>query len=101
MIHWRASLSTGTNLVGLTAFAAGLKSNKGLRTLWLGGNSIDEVGAVVMADAFNTSLTKLWLDSNSIGEGGAVALGEALKVNTSLAGLHLEFNNFGSEGAAA
>ena len=47
----------------------------------------------------NTCLSSLDLDWNSIGNEGANSLAQALRVNTSLSSLHLRGNSIGNEGA--
>jgi Leucine Rich repeat len=88
---------------GLASFVAGLKVNKGLKSLALRSNCVPDEGAWLVADALkvNSSLTKLDLSENCIGGEGAVALGEALKVNTALRRLDLSGNYIGDEGAVA
>ena len=45
----------------------------------------------------NTSLTEIFMEE-CIGDEGAKAIGEALKVNTSLTSIDLNYNNIGNEG---
>jgi Leucine Rich repeat len=88
---------------GLASFVAGLKVNKGLKSLALRKNSVPDQGAWLVADALkvNSSLTKLDLSENNIGGEGAVALGEALRDNTTLRRLDLSGNYICDKGAVA
>jgi Leucine Rich repeat len=54
--------------------------------LILGWNSIQQEGAIAIADALkvNSSLTSLHLDENSIQQEGANAIADALQINTTL-----------------
>jgi Ran GTPase-activating protein (RanGAP) involved in mRNA processing and transport len=56
---------------------------------------------VALADALktNSTLTSLRLGGNWINDGGAVALAEALKTNSTLTSLNLNHNGINKDGA--
>ncbi|KAF8949991.1 hypothetical protein BGZ46_004813, partial [Entomortierella lignicola] len=64
---------------------------------------IGENGAQVLSEALKTNsiLTTLHLDYNEIGSYGAQALAEAVKINSTLTTLYLNFNKIGVSGAQA
>jgi GTPase SAR1 family protein len=72
-----------------------------LRVLNLGGNEIDDEGAMLISEALedNTSLLELRLQGNNVGDAGAAALGHVLKTNSCLQGLYLERNTVRDAGA--
>ena len=80
-----------------TLLAPCLYSNKTLTSLNLRDNSIGDAGAKQLAVCLfdiNKTLTDLDLGDNLIGNEGAKLLGQSLSVNTTLAILHLENNDF-------
>ena len=71
--------------------------------LYLGDLLFGDSGATAVAEALkiNTALTSLNLDYNNIGDEGAAAIAEALKGGTALTDLMLENNKIGNGGAIA
>lgn len=71
--------------------------------LYLGDLLFGDSGATAVAEALkiNTALTSLNLDYNNIGDKGAAAIAEALKGGTALTELMLENNKIGNGGAIA
>jgi ABC-type Na+ transport system ATPase subunit NatA len=69
--------------------------------LILGWNSINNEGAIALADALkvNSSLTSLNLGWNSFELKGAIAIPDALQMNTTLQSLYLNYNSIDQEGA--
>jgi Leucine Rich repeat len=81
---------------GLRTFASALKLNKSLLFVWLERCSIDNEGAVVLADGLrcNETLTKLFLAENLIANPGAMAILDAMNDrNTTLKLLDLSNNH--------
>ena len=69
----------------------------------LSENNIDAGGAIAIAEALkvNTLVTQLNLEFNQIGAAGAIAIAEALKVNKSVSQLNLHSNDIDAAGAIA
>ena len=80
-----------------------ISANTNIRTLGLTGNkNIGITGWLAIADALrnNTRILSLSLDYNDLGDAGAAILAEALRENTSVRELDLEGNKIGEEGAS-
>ena len=75
-------------------------SSKGIRTLILGDNNLQDDGITSIAYALETNqlLESLMLDDNCIGVRGLSALANSLKKNYKLERLHLKHNSFTSLG---
>ncbi|CAE7806033.1 NLRC3 [Symbiodinium microadriaticum] len=95
--------TVGIQDVPLDAPAVGLLARARLTTLKLGGCSLRDVGAVVVASALKNhpTLEMLSLCFNGITDRGALALAECLSGNGSLEHFDLRFNHIGCQGAMA
>eukprot|EP00580_Thalassiosira_gravida_P019253 CAMPEP_0201661616 /NCGR_PEP_ID=MMETSP0494-20130426/3934_1 /ASSEMBLY_ACC=CAM_ASM_000839 /TAXON_ID=420259 /ORGANISM="Thalassiosira gravida, Strain GMp14c1" /LENGTH=316 /DNA_ID=CAMNT_0048139773 /DNA_START=78 /DNA_END=1028 /DNA_ORIENTATION=+ len=98
-------LHLGANRITLTdgKFTDALTTNRSLRFLHLGWNTIGDEGAKRLADAIkvNRTLQKIYLNDNQIGNDGARHLADAVTINKSLQVMRLYNNDIGDEGASS
>ena len=80
-----------------------LTENAHVKTLYLHGCGIDDIGASLLAFALrkNTSIRQLWLNKNNIGDIGAGAIASTLHENQTIEILGLHHNNIGDSGGKA
>eukprot|EP00941_MAST-03F_sp_MAST-3F-sp1_P002862 g2862.t1 len=88
---------------GIVDLSKGLRQNKHLLHLDIGGNKIDSSGGVAVANALihNRTLKTLHVDSCSLGFKGAQQFAVALKMNNQLEHLDMSHNEIGPDGAEA
>ena len=86
---------------GAEKLATLIEANTGIQTLSLTGNkSVGVSGWLAVADALrsNTVIRTLSLDYNDLGNAGAAVMASALASNNSVESLDLEGNKIGNEG---
>jgi Leucine Rich repeat len=83
------------------AFTEALQKNKTLTRIDMGYNSIDAVGALMLARVLkvNETLTHLELSDNCIGDEGACAIADALIGNRTLVHIDITKNTISDQGA--
>lgn len=97
-------VNTGIGRAGLNALLQVLaKKNRTLQRLYLGGNGLDELCAISIAEMLraNNSLNALFLNVNHLGDLGAETIADALAHNTNLRELGLASNGLSAHGIAA
>ena len=78
-------------------------SIKSICNLNVSSMEITDEGVIAIAEALkiNSTLQTIYLDYNEIGVEGAIAIAEALKINSTLQEINLDDNEIGDEGAIA
>jgi Leucine Rich repeat len=93
----------GTDLPVADILELGSAVSSTLESLFLGGNSLGDVGAAAIGTWLPTArhLTKLDLRYNDIGPVGCQALCQGLSIQRTVVQLYLEGNTLGNDGATA
>lgn len=97
-----SSCAIGSNRTVVKDITDGLKNNKGITTLNLASNTLDDESAELLADALitNNTLTTLNLLDNKIKPTGVAKLADAIKHNSKLSSLILSKNPLKDKGAS-